>query len=105
IAGAFGGSIDTLGEAAVAKRIPRTLLALLAGAALGLAGGILQGVTRNPLADPYILGINMGASLAVVTGIAWFGLASAQGYIWTAIFGAAVASVLVYSIASLGRGG
>lgn len=105
IVGAFGGSTDTLGEAAVSKRIPRTLLALLTGAALGLAGGILQGVTRNPLADPYILGINTGASLAVVTGIAWFGLASAQGYIWTAIFGAALAAILVYAIASLGRGG
>ena len=54
-----------------------------------LAGAVMQGVTRNPLADPGILGVNMGASLAVVIGIAWFGLASATGFIWAAIVGAA----------------
>ena len=105
IAAALGGATDTIGQAAVAKRIPRTVLALLVGAALGLAGAVMQGVTRNPLADPSILGVTMGASLAVVAGIAWFGLATATGYIWTAITGAAVASVFVYAIGSLGRGG
>ncbi|MCW5696441.1 MAG: iron ABC transporter permease [Bauldia sp.] len=105
IVAAFGGLTDTIEQAAVTKRIPRTVLAALAGAALGLAGGVMQGVTRNPLADPGILGVNMGAALAVVIGLAWFGLASANAYIWTAIGGAALAAVFVYAVGSLGRGG
>jgi len=102
---ALGGSMDNLSQAAVVKRIPRTLLAVIVGGALGLAGAVMQGVTRNPLGDPSILGVNMGASLAVVIGIAWFGLSTATGYIWTAIAGAAVAAVVVYTIGSLGREG
>ena len=102
---ALGGHDDTIGQAAVATRIPRTLLALLAGAALGLAGAVMQGITRNPLADPGILGVNMGASLAIVIAIAWFNIASAHVYIWVAIGGAASAAVFVYTIGSLGRGG
>ena len=102
---ALGGAESTLGEAAASKRIPRTVLALLVGAALGLAGAVMQGVTRNPLADPGVLGVNMGASLAVVTGVAYFGLASPTGYIWTAMGGAALAAGFVYAVGSLGRGG
>lgn len=105
IVAALGGSSETIGEAAVTKRIPRTLLAVLVGAALGLAGAVMQGVTRNPLADPGVLGINMGASLAVVTGIAFFGLFSATSMVWTAIVGAAIAAVFVYAVGSVGRGG
>lgn len=101
----LGGATDNLSQAAVVKRIPRTVLALIVGAALGLSGAVMQGVTRNPLADPSILGVSMGASLAVVVGIAWFGLSTASGYIWTAIIGAAIAAVFVYAIGSLGRGG
>jgi len=102
---ALGGAEETLGEAAVTKRIPRTLLAVLVGAALALAGAVMQGVTRNPLADPGILGVNMGASLAVVIGIAWFQLTSPTSFIWVAIGGSAAAAVFVYAIGSLGRGG
>ncbi|GGV75458.1 ABC transporter permease [Streptomyces griseoloalbus] len=102
---ALGGAEDTLEEAAVANRIPRTLLAVVVGAALGLSGAVMQGVTRNPLADPGILGVNMGASLAVVTGIAYFGLASVSGYIWAAMTGAALTAGFVYTVGSLGRGG
>ncbi len=105
IVAALRGHMDTIGQAAVAMRIPRTLLALLAGAALGLAGAIMQGITRNPLADPGILGVNMGASLAVVIGVAWFNIVSAPAYIWAAIFGAGCAAVFVYMVGSLGRGG
>lgn len=65
----------------------------------------MQGVTRNPLADPGILGVNTGAALAVSIGIAWFGMWSYTSYIWTAIAGAAVTAVFVYAIGSLGRGG
>ncbi|WP_029430009.1 iron ABC transporter permease [Blastococcus sp. URHD0036] len=105
ILAALGGSSDTIEEAAVTKRIPRTVLAVLVGGALGLAGAVMQGVTRNPLADPGVLGINMGASLAVVAGLAWFGLFSATSIIFSAIFGAALAAVFVYAVGSLGRGG
>ncbi|WP_374997519.1 FecCD family ABC transporter permease [Agrobacterium sp. LR_9] len=105
IVGGLSGRVETVAEAAVAVRLPRTLLALLAGAALGLAGAIMQGVTRNPLADPGILGVNMGASLAVVIGIVWFGIASAQAFIMVAIAGAGVSAVFVYVVGSLGRGG
>lgn len=102
---ALQGRIDNIAQAAIAARIPRTLLALLAGAALGLSGAIMQGITRNPLADPGILGINMGAALAVAIGVAWFGIVSAAAYIWVAILGSAMAAVFVYTIGSMGRGG
>ncbi|MBF4548796.1 iron ABC transporter permease [Pseudoclavibacter sp. VKM Ac-2888] len=102
---ALGGSTNGFDEAAIAKRIPRTFLAVAVGAALGVSGAVMQGVTRNPLADPGILGVNMGASLAVVTGIAYFGLSSASSFIWVAISGAALAAVFVYVVGSLGRGG
>ncbi|MFC8306899.1 FecCD family ABC transporter permease [Streptomyces olivaceus] len=102
---ALGGADQTLEEAAVTKRVPRTLLAVVVGAALGVSGTVMQGVTRNPLADPGILGVNMGASLAVVTAIAHFGLASASGYIWVAMTGAALTAGFVYTVGSLGRGG
>lgn len=92
-------------HAVVHARIPRTVLGLLAGGALGLAGAAMQGVARNPLADPGIMGVNAGAALAVVTGIYVFGIASFSGYIWFAFLGAAVAAVVVYLIASLGRDG
>lgn len=105
IAQALSGRIEDLGAAAVAARLPRTALAALAGAALGLSGAIMQGVTRNPLADPGILGVNMGASLAVVIGIVWFGITALEHYVWTAILGAGLAAALVYAIGSLGRGG
>lgn len=105
IAAGLAGRLDSIGQAAVAVRVPRTLLAALAGAALGLAGAIMQGVTRNPLADPGILGVNMGASLAVVVGVAWFDITSADAYIWTAILGAGCSAVFVYTIGSLGRSG
>lgn len=105
IVAALSGHADNIGQAAVTVRIPRTLLALLAGAALALAGAIMQGVTRNPLADPGILGVNMGASLAVVIGVAWFDITSSGAYIWTAILGAGCSAVFVYTIGSLGRGG
>ena len=105
ILAAFGGSTEGFGTAAVATRIPRTLLAVLAGGALAVSGAVMQGVTRNPVADPGILGINTGASLAVVVGIASFGLTAASSYIWVAIVGAALTAVLVYALGSLGQGG
>jgi len=86
-------------------RLPRTILGVLVGAALGMAGAVMQWVTRNPLADPGILGVNAGAALLVVIGISAFGVTSILGYVWFAFAGAAVASVVVYSVAALGREG
>jgi iron complex transport system permease protein len=85
--------------------VPRTLLAIRVGAALAVSGAVLQGATRNPLADPQILGINGGAGLAIVIGIAFLGLGSATSYIWVGMIGAGAAAVLVYAVGSLGRGG
>ena len=99
------GRTDGFAQAAVAKRVPRTALAAVAGAALAVSGLVLQGITRNPLADPGILGLNTGASLAVVSGIAWFGLSSATSYIWVAILGGALTAAFVWAVGSLGRGG
>ena len=70
-------------------RVPRTVIGLMAGVALGMAGVLIQGVTRNPIADPGLLGINAGASLAVVCAISFLGVTSAFGFIWFAFAGAA----------------
>ncbi|ADI11335.1 ferrichrome ABC transport system permease protein [Streptomyces bingchenggensis BCW-1] len=79
-------------------RVPRTVLGLLVGVALGLAGAVIQALTRNPLADPGLLGLNAGASAAVVTAISFLGVTSLTGYVWFAFAGTAVASVLVYAL-------
>ncbi|MGW5355624.1 FecCD family ABC transporter permease [Streptomyces sp. NPDC004031] len=79
-------------------RLPRTVLGLMVGAALGLAGAAMQALTRNPLADPGLLGVNAGAAAAVVTGISFFGITSPSAYVWCALVGAAAVSVLVYAI-------
>ena len=105
IVAALNGHTDTIAQAAIVKRIPRTVLALLVGAALALAGATMQAVTRNPIADPGILGVSNGASLAVVLGIAFFGLANPYGQMAFAIAGAGLAAVFVYAVGSLGRGG
>ncbi|GFH38518.1 FecCD family ABC transporter permease [Streptomyces pacificus] len=86
-----------------AYRIPRTLLGLLVGAALGLSGALMQSLTRNPLADPGLLGVSLGASSGVVAAIAFLGVGGVLGYVWFAFLGAALASVLVYVLGSLGR--
>ncbi|KQN72636.1 iron chelate uptake ABC transporter family permease subunit [Devosia sp. Leaf64] len=86
-------------------RLPRTLVGVLVGIALGLSGAVLQGATRNPLADPSILGINSGAALFVVLGVSVFGITQLSLYVWLAFIGAGVAMLVVYSVASLGREG
>lgn len=88
-----------------AARLARTCVAVAAGASLGLAGACLQGLTRNPLADPGILGINAGAALAMIVAIAFLGLSDLSAYVWFAFLGAAVAAVVVQGIASAGREG
>lgn len=105
IIAALSGNDDTIAQAAIIKRIPRTVLAILVGAALALSGASMQAVTRNPIADPGILGVTNGASLAVVFGLAFFGLANPFSQMAVAIVGAAIAAVFVYTVGSLGRGG
>lgn len=99
----FDGSNDHLIVRSL--RVPRTAIGLVVGAALGLAGAVMQGVTRNPLADPGILGVNAGASLFVVVAIYLFGVGSLAGYVWLAFAGAAVVSVVVYGLGALGHDG
>lgn len=105
LTGSGGSDASVVAEAAVRQRIPRTVLAMLVGAALALAGTAMQAVTRNPLADPGILGVSGGAALAVVVGIVFLGLTGPVAYIVVAMVGAGAAAVLVYTIGSAGRGG
>ncbi len=85
-------------------RVPRTVLAVVAGVALGVGGALIQGYTRNPIADTGLLGVNAGASFAVVSVIAVFGFANPFHYVWFAFLGAGVAGVVVFGLASIGRG-
>ncbi|MFT4188890.1 MAG: iron chelate uptake ABC transporter family permease subunit [Aeromicrobium sp.] len=84
-------------------RVPRTILGVLVGASLGVAGALMQSLTRNPLADPGVLGVNAGASFAVVLSVALVGQSSIGFYLWFAFLGAALASVAVYALATVGQ--
>ncbi|MEV7227373.1 iron chelate uptake ABC transporter family permease subunit [Polymorphospora sp. 2-325] len=86
-------------------RIPRTALGLLAGASIGLAGAVMQGLTRNPLADPGLLGVSAGAAFGIVVAMALLNVTGVYGYIWFALTGALLASAVVYVLGGLGRGG
>lgn len=101
----LGKETASLEAKVVLARVPRTIFGILAGGALGISGTLMQSVTRNPVADPSILGINTGASLFVVVGIAYLHISSANQYIWLAILGALLTTLLVYGIASLGKEG
>ena len=89
----------------VQSRIPRTIFGLLAGASLSISGVLMQSITRNPVADPSILGVNTGASLFIVIGITFFNIQSRLSYMSLAFIGAILAAMLVYRLASLGYGG
>lgn len=99
----FDGSTEHLIIRTV--RLPRSLLGIIVGAAISTAGAIMQGITRNPLADPGILGINAGAAFAVVMAIFLLGTSSPSLYVWFAFGGAGVTAAAVYLCASLGSGG
>ena len=101
----LGNAPDSLEATIILQRIPRTVFGILAGGALGISGALMQSITRNPIADPSILGVNTGASLFVVAGIAFFNITVAYQYIWLAIIGAGVTAVFVYSVASMGTDG
>jgi iron complex transport system permease protein len=97
-----GSSFDAL---VVRERIPRTVFSLIAGASLGVSGALMQAITRNPIADPSVLGVNTGASLFVVSGIAFFQINTAGEYVWFALAGAVITAIFVYRIGSMGYGG
>jgi iron complex transport system permease protein len=106
IIGGLSHSIpQSLGESVVQKRIPRTVFGIFAGASLGMSGALMQAITRNPLADPGILGVNTGAALFVVIGIAFLGITTPQQYIFLALIGASISAVFVYTIGSIGGKG
>ncbi|WP_327589263.1 iron ABC transporter permease [Nonomuraea sp. NBC_00507] len=87
-------------------RVPRTVLGVLAGLALGVAGALMQGHTRNPLADPGLLGVTQGAAFAMVASIILLGASSLLVYIWFGLAGALIASVAVFALGMAGgRGG
>lgn len=85
-------------------RAPRALLGIMVGCALGVAGAVMQALTRNPLADPGILGVNAGATLAIVVAIAFFGIIDMVWYMWFGLAGAALAGALVYLLGGVRRG-
>jgi iron complex transport system permease protein len=106
VVAAFTARADTDAHAIVHElRVPRTEVGLLVGGALGACGALMQGVTRNPVAEPGILGINAGAAFAIVIAIFVLGVTSVAGYAWFALLGAGVASLLVFALGASGSGG
>jgi iron complex transport system permease protein len=103
--GSAGAPASTDAVVVVESRLPRTLAGLVVGAALGLTGAVMQGLTRNPLADPGLLGVNAGASVAVVVAISVLGVTAPAGYAWFAVAGAAGAAAVVYGAAAVAGGG
>ncbi|SDS40211.1 iron chelate uptake ABC transporter family permease subunit [Corynebacterium timonense] len=93
---------DSVSQTVWLSRVPRTVLILAAGGAFGVAGALMQAVTRNPLTDPGILGVNAGSGLAVVVGLAFFGLTDISQYMWWAFGGAMVTSVVVFVVGNAG---
>ncbi|MFI0718756.1 FecCD family ABC transporter permease [Streptomyces sp. NPDC021224] len=99
------GGTSQNAEVVRSLRVPRTVIGIMVGAALAVAGVVMQGITRNPIAEPGILGVSQGASLGVVCAIAYAGVGTLSGYVWFAFAGAGAAAVAVYAIAARGRGG
>ena len=100
-----GKDTDKFVAAVIAARVPRTVFGLIAGGCLGVSGAMMQSITRNPIADPSILGVNTGASLMVVIGIAYLNISSGIGLIGLSFIGAMATAFFVYGIASVGYGG
>ncbi len=103
--GLFHSEVASHEASVVRQRVVRTIFCFMCGAALGVSGALMQSVTRNPIADPSILGVNTGASLFVVCGIAFFNISSADQYIWLAIAGAMITAIFVFTVGSIGSGG
>ncbi|MFD5600619.1 iron chelate uptake ABC transporter family permease subunit [Leucobacter sp. NPDC058333] len=100
----LGGASNAEARDVLELRVPRTVLGVLVGAALGVGGALIQAVTRNPLADPGILGVNAGSAFAVAIAVGVFGVTAPTDFIWFAFGGALVAAVVVFFVGSAGRG-
>ncbi|MFJ7961569.1 FecCD family ABC transporter permease [Streptomyces sp. NPDC096319] len=100
----IGGDGDGYLRTVVESRYPRTALGVLAGLCLGVAGTLMQGITRNPLAEPGLLGINAGASAAIVAATAFLGASGQRENIWWALVGALATGVVVHLIGTAGGG-
>lgn len=98
------GGVSQDAQVVTQLRVPRTLAALIIGGALGLAGSIMQAMTRNPLADPGVLGINAGAAFVVVTVTAATGVTTRMGTLVASLLGAGVAAALVFAVSGSGGG-
>ena len=103
--GLFHPDVQSHGANVVRQRMARTIFSIMCGAALGVSGALMQSVTRNPIADPSILGVNTGAALFVVCGISFLNMGSASQYIWFALVGAIITAIFVFGIGSIGSGG
>lgn len=103
--GLFRPDVQSHEALVVRQRIARTVFSLLCGAALGVSGSLMQSVTRNPIADPSILGVNTGAALFVVCGISFLNISTPNQYIWIALAGAVITAIFVFGIGSMGSGG
>jgi iron complex transport system permease protein len=102
----YAGDITTFDDIILHdSRIPRTLLGLICGAALGVAGALMQAATRNPLADPGLLGVNAGAAFFMTLAAGVLGWHSIDAYIWAAFAGSVVVSIVVYGLAGAGEAG
>lgn len=101
----LGRNTDVYEVNIVQTRIPRTIFGIIAGASLSISGVLMQSITRNPIADPSILGVNAGASLFIVAGIAFFNIQSKFSYIGLSFVGAMLTALIVYKLASVGYGG
>ncbi|WP_333620153.1 FecCD family ABC transporter permease [Dietzia sp.] len=100
LGGLFGGEPTPAHLIVWDLRMPRAALAVVVGAALAVAGVVMQALSRNPLAEPGLVGVNSGAALAVVLGTSVFGVSSAAGYVWFALAGAALAAIAVFALAA-----
>ncbi|GAA3610571.1 iron chelate uptake ABC transporter family permease subunit [Kineosporia mesophila] len=92
------GTPDPYLEAVLDSRFSRTVMGLLVGAALAVAGVVIQGITRNPLGDPGLLGVTVGASAAMVTAAAFSGAGFGAGSVWVALAGALATVLLVSAV-------
>lgn len=102
---ALAGGTDHPAAGILAARVDRTVVGAVVGLAVALSGAAMQGLTRNPLADPGILGVNAGAALLVVLGMQFLGLTSPAAFVWLALVGGILAAVVVYAVSSAAPGG
>ena len=105
IARAFTTDANDISASAVRLRVPRTVLGIVVGLCLALSGALMQGLARNPLADPSILGLNTGAAFAIVCSMAFFHLSTPIQYVWVALLGAGATALGVWMVGSIGRSG